>query len=84
MHGFYSPNYMISSIYCITISYHNIVCMKLHYKWQISVYCVCVCVCVCGGDYMSMGCVCMVADNLIKSPHTTASIDIALTLTTLK
>ena len=75
---FYSSNYMISSIYCITISYHNIVCMKLHYKWQISVYC------VCRGDYMSMGCVCMVADNLIKSPHTTASIDIALTLTTLK
>ena len=40
--------------------------------------------CVCRRDYMSMGCVCMVADNLIKSPHTTASIDIALTLTTLK
>ena len=40
--------------------------------------------CVCRRDYMSMGCVCMVADNLIKSPHTTASIEIALTLTTLK
>ena len=75
--------FLLTKLYDIKhLLYYNFLpqysCMKLHYKWRISVYC------VCGGDYMSMGCVCMVADNLIKSPHTNASIDIALTLTTLK